>query len=155
MSEKKNNKEFFNPIDDDHITENPGTLTYSHHRGGVPIEPTKEGDIKSKALSAMEHQTDIQLVQIKQQMELLAEQAKKIQQRIDISNQIYCAKVRFDPLINHIYHLYDNEGQTSLLMVGPNDWGRKGCPHTFVASVKLLADHTWEVVDENQEVSNS
>ena len=34
--------------------------------------------IKSKAISAMEHQTDMQLDQIKQQMSLLAEQANKI-----------------------------------------------------------------------------
>lgn len=146
MSDNKD-EEFINPIDDDHITESPNTLTYGHHRGSLPIVPTKEGDIKSKALSAMEHQTDIQLLQIKEQMALLAEQAQKIQTRVEVSEQIYSAKVRFDPLINHIYHLYNNEGQSILVMVGPNDWGRKGCPYKYVASVRLLADHTWDVLD--------
>lgn len=146
MSDKENN-DFINPIDDDHITETPSTLTYGHHRGSLPVVPTKEGDVKSKALSAMEHQTDIQLLQIKEQMELLAKQAQKIQQRIDVSEQIYKARVRFEPLINHVYHLYNNNEESILVMVGPNDWGRKGCPYTFIASVRLLADHTWDVID--------
>lgn len=148
MSDKENS-DFINPIDDDHITETPNILTYGHHRGSSPIVPTKEGDIKSKALSAMEHQTDIQLVQIKEQMELLAQQAKKIQQRIDVSEQIYSARVRFEPLINHIYHLYNNEGESILVMVGPDDWGRKGCPYEYLATVRLLADHTWDIVESN------
>ncbi len=139
-------KDFINPIDKDYITETPSTLTYGHHRGSLPIVPTKEGEIKSKSLSAMEHQTDIQLLQIKEQMELLAKQAQKIQNRVDVSQQIYNAKVRFEPLINHVYHLYNNENKSVLIMVGPNDWGRKGCPYEFVASVRLLADHTWEVL---------
>ena len=146
MSDNKDEK-FINPIDDDHITETPSTLTYGHHRGSSPIVPTKEGEIKSKALSAMEHQTDIQLLQIKEQMALLAKQAQKIQTRVEISEQIYSAKVRFEPLINHIYHLYNSEGKNILVMVGPNDWGRKGCPYQYIASVRLLADHTWDVLD--------
>lgn len=149
MSSDKDNKDFINPIDEDHITEIPSILTYGHHRGSAPIVPTKEGDIKSKALSAMEHQTDIQLVQIKEQMELLAQQAQKIQQRIEISEQIYSAKVRFEPLINHVYHLYNNEGESILILVGPKDWGRKGCPYEYLATVKLLADHTWDIVESN------
>ena len=28
----------------------------------------------------------------------------------------------------------------------PEEWGKKGCPLTFISSVKLLADHTWEVI---------
>jgi len=144
---KNINKDFINPIDDDHITKTPSTLTYGHHRGSLPIIPTKEGEIKSKALSAMEHQTDIQLLQIKEQMALLAQQAQKIQTRVEISEQIYSAKVRFEPLINHIYHLYNNNGKSILVMVGPAFWGRKGCPYDFIASVRLLADHTWDVID--------
>ena len=146
MSEDKKNIQ--NPIDPDHITENPHNLPYAHHRGGVPIIPTKQGDVKTKSLSAMEHQTDIQLLQIKQQMELLAQQAQKIQSRVDISNDIYNAEMRFTPLINHIYHLYQNNDDKFLLsLISPNSWGRKGCPFSFVATVRLLADHTWDIID--------
>ena len=65
MNQKKN---ISNPIDKDNVTDNPNSLTYGHHRGSFPVIPTKEGVIKNKALSAMEHQTDIQLKQIKDQM---------------------------------------------------------------------------------------
>jgi len=149
MSEEKkeNKKDFINPIDEDHITETPHSLTYGHHRGSLPIKPTEEGQVKSKALSAMEHQTDIQLLQIKEQMELLAQQANKIQNRVDVSERIYSAEMRFEPLINHVYHLYQQEnGKHLLSLISPNDWGRKGCPFEFVATVRLLADHTWDVM---------
>jgi hypothetical protein len=140
-------EEFINPIDPDSISENPHTLTYGHHRGSLPVIATEQGQIKSKALSSMEHQTDIQMLQIKQQMELLAQQAAKIQKRVDVSKQIYSAEMRFEPLINHLYHLYQREDERYLLsMIGPNDWGRKECPYTFIASVRLLADHTWDVI---------
>jgi hypothetical protein len=140
-------EEFINPIDPDSISENPHTLTYGHHRGSLPVIPTEQGQIKSKALSSMEHQTDIQMLQIKQQMELLAQQAAKIQKRVDVSKQIYSAEMRFEPLINHLYHLYQREDERYLLsMIGPSDWGRRGCPYIFIASVRLLADHTWDVI---------
>ena len=143
----KNKKKIENPIDEKHITDQPGTLTYSHHRGSFPVIPTKQGTIKYKAISAMEHQTDMQLDQIKQQMSLLAEQANKIKKRVEISEMIYHAEIRFEPLISHTYHLYENEENHFLLMmIGPGEWGKKGCPLKFISSVKLLADHTWEVV---------
>ena len=142
----KNKKNKENPIDKENITDQPGTLTYGHHRGSFPVIPTKQGTIKSKAISAMEHQTDMQLDQIKQQMSLLAEQANKIK-RVEISEMIYHAEIRFEPLISHTYHLYENEENNFfLMMIGPEEWGKKGCPLTFISSVKLLADHTWEVI---------
>jgi hypothetical protein len=136
-----------NPIDKDNITEQPGTLTYGHHRGSFPVIPTKQGAIKSKSIAAMEYQTDIQLEQIKEQMSLLAEQANNIKKRVEISEMIYQAELRFEPLISHQYHLYENDSnEFVLLMIGPNEWGRKGCKYQFISTVKLLADHTWEMV---------
>jgi len=141
-------EEFINPIDKDTITDKPDSLAYPHHRGSLPVAPTKQGEIKIKAMSAMEHQTNQQLSQIKQQMELLAKQASAIQDRVEVSEQIYGAEMRFKPDVLHTYHLYEKEnGKHTLSMIGPNQWGRRDCPFTFVASVKLLGDHTWEIVD--------
>ena len=146
--EENNEEEFINPIDKDNITETPNTLAYPHHRGGVPIIPTKEGDIKHKAVSAMKEQTNTQLLQIKEQMELLAKQATSIKNRIDISEQIYNAEIRFEPLISHTYHLYKkNEEDYFLSMISPSDWGKNKSLFTFIASVKLLSDHTWEIIN--------
>ena len=135
MSSKTTNENnFINPIDKDNVTETPNTLAYPHHRGGVPIIPSKQGDIKHKALSAMKEQTNSQLMQIKEQMELLAKQATSIKNRIDISEQIYNAEIRFEPLIAHTYHLYKKNDQDFFLsMISPNDWGKNKCPYTFIA----------------------
>jgi hypothetical protein len=136
-----------NPIDKDKVTENPGTLPYAHNVGSVPIKPEDKGKIKGRALAAMEQQTNSQLGQLKEQMQVLANQAKAIQDRIEISQHIYTAKMGFEPLIGHVYFLYENRnGEHTLSLVGPDEWGRS-CPYIYLATVKLLADHTWDILD--------
>ena len=148
MSEDK--EKIINPIDPDTITETPSTLTYGHHRGSAVVMPTEKGQIKGKALSAMEHQTDMQLLQLKQQMELIAEQANKIQSRIAVSEQIYGADMGFEPLINHIYPLYQRKDNQKFLLslIAKDSWSRRGCPYDYIATVQLLADHTWDVLEQ-------
>ncbi len=145
-------KEFQNPIDPDKITQNPHSLEYPHHAGSALIQPEDRGKIKGRALSAMEHQTDMQLSQIYEQMQLLAEQAKKLQDRKKISEFIYQSEMRFEPLINHVYHLYiKGNGQCLLSMIAPNQWGRSKNDFNFMATIKLLADHTWDVLEKNDD----
>ena len=69
--------EFVNPIDKDKVAENPGLLPYSHHVGGIVIKPEDTGKIKSRALTAMREQTNIQMNQIQKQVELLVKQANE------------------------------------------------------------------------------
>ena len=136
-----------NPIDKDKVAENPHLLPYSHTVGGVVIRPMDRGRTKGLAVQAMYEQADTQMDQIREQIELLAAQAKKIQDRVAISEDIYLAEMNFKPLISHTYHLYSKKDETKVLsMVGPNEWGRTK-PYTFIATVKLLADHTWEVIE--------
>lgn len=137
-----------NPIDKDNITETPGTLTYAHNVGSALVKPIDKGRVKGRAVSAMHEQTNTQLAQIQRQIELLAEQARQIKERIDISEKIYMADIGFEPLIGHTYHLYDKADETLVLaMVGPNEWGKKGQPfNNFLATVKLLSDHTWQII---------
>lgn len=148
MKEEKD-KTFINPIDKDKIAETPHNLPYAHTVGGFVIKPIDQGRTKGLAVEAMHKQTNLQLDQIRKQMELLAEQAKKIQQRVEISEIIYNAEMGFKPLIGKTYHLYRREDETAVLsVVGPNEWGRRGCPFSnFLATVCLLADHTWEILD--------
>ena len=148
MSEEK--KEFHNPIDKDTITENPGLLPYAHTVGGAVIKPIDKGSVKGNALEAMEQQTDMQMAQLYKQMELLASQANKIKERKIISERIYQADINFQPLISHIYHLYEREdGESVLSLVGKNEWGRRGMPfENYVAKVRLLADHTWDIIED-------
>lgn len=152
MSNEKS--DFINPIDPDKITENPHSLAYPHHAGSALVKPEDQGKIKSRALSAMDHQTDMQLGQIYEQMQLLAAQAKKLQDRKLISEKIYGAEMRFEPLINHIYHLYQKENKTYLLsLIAPNQWGKSKKSFEFVATVRLLADHTWDILEKSESIS--
>jgi cellobiose-specific phosphotransferase system component IIA len=131
-------------------TETPGILPYAHHSGSAIIKPEDKGKITGRAVAAMHSQTDMQMSQIYQQMQLLAEQAKKIQARIEVSERIYQASIAFEPLINHRYFLYQKEDGTDFMsMIAPEEWGRKKDWAHFVAEVKLLADHTWEILREN------
>lgn len=143
-------KEFINPIDKDKIAENPGLLPYAHTIGGSVIKPIDKGRVKGNALEAMEQQTDMQMAQLYKQMELLAKQAEAIKKRKEVSEMVYQADIGFQPKISHSYFLYQKEnGDSVVLMVGPNEWGRRGMPFVeFVAKVRLLADHTWDIIEE-------
>jgi len=122
-------------------------LPYASSISGVAIRPTKEGVIRHQALRAMEEQTNMQLDQIKEQIELLARQAQEIVKRKELSLMIYDAKLNFRPVIGHIYHLYQKQDDSYILsMISPQEWGEGGPFKQFIASAKLLADHTWSEV---------
>lgn len=131
-------------------TDTPGLLPYAHHSGSAIIRPEDKGKITGRAVAAMHSQTDMQMAQIYDQMRLLADQAKKIQSRIEVSERIYQASIAFEPLINHRYYLYHKaDGVDFMSMIAPEEWGRKKDWAAFIAEVKLLADHTWEILREN------
>ena len=98
--EKQESKSAVNPIDKDKVAANPHLLPYAHTVGGALIKPEDKGRIKGRAVSAMYEQTDMQLDQLRKQFELLAQQAKEIQDRVTISEKIYLADIPFSPLIN-------------------------------------------------------
>jgi hypothetical protein len=145
------NEEFINPIDIDKVAQNPGLLPYAHTLSSGVIKPDDMGKVKSNALLAMEQQTDMQLRQIQEQIELLYKQAQDIKARTDISVWIYQAQMGFNPLVGHVYHLYEkDDGNHFLSMVSPTEWGRSRSFKRFVATVKLLADHTWDILKSEQ-----
>src|SRR5688572_1410717 len=119
-------------------------LPYSASVSGAVIKANEEGMIKHKALTAMEEQTNMQLHQIRQQIELLALQAQEIQKRKELSLMIYKANLSFKPNIGQTYYLYEKkDGSHMLSLVSPREWGNGGPFKKFIAAVKLLADHTW------------
>ena len=143
------------------VTDTPGLIDFPHTVGGAVIRPEDRGKIKGRALAAMRDQTNRQMQQLYRQAQLLADQAKEIQKRAEISETIYEAEMNFEPLIGHHYHLYQRSEDTSngtsagtstgthlLSIIGPHEWGRSKSPGEHIASVKLLPDHTWEVISE-------
>jgi hypothetical protein len=137
-----------NPIDPKTITEMPATLPYPHTVGGALVTPIDKGKVKGKSVLAMEEQTHIQMDQIREQIELLAKQAKLLQKRVDISYKIYQADMGFEAAIGQVYHLYERRsGEWVLSLVGPDEWGASIPYNDFLGTVRLMADHTWELMD--------
>ncbi|MFM8471453.1 MAG: DUF2452 domain-containing protein [Limisphaerales bacterium] len=119
-------------------------LPYAHMRGGFVVKPEDMGRAKGLAIEAMEGQVNEQLKQIYEQVETLARQAKAIRTRAEISYKIYQCDLRFEPRINQVYHLYEAEGGSPRLsLVAPDEWTTE---MIHLATVRLLADHTWEVL---------
>lgn len=122
-------------------------LPYSASVAGAVIRANEEGMIKHKALTAMEEQTNMQLEQIRKQIELLALQAHEIQKRKELSMMIYNARLSFKPNIGQVYYLYEKkDGSFMLSLVSPKEWGNGGPFKKFTAAVRLLADHTWSEI---------
>jgi hypothetical protein len=137
---------FLNPINPDKVAENPGLLPYAHTAGGAVIKPDDMGKVKGRSVLAMRQQTDHQMNQLYEQMEVLARQAKLLAERKEISERIYDAAMGFEPIISETYYLYEKEDGSDLMsLVAPEEWGRSFKYSRYLAKVKLLADHTWEV----------
>lgn len=111
------------------------------------IDPVDKRLLKANAHEAMQHQAQQQIDMLRKQAELLLKQARDIENRLHVSHEIYKADVNFEPVIHGIYHLYQREnGGQVLSMVAPYEWG-KNCPlGTFLHTVRLLADKTWEIL---------
>ena len=128
------------------IAQNPGLLEFAHTVGGAVIRPEDMGKVKSRSLMAMRQQTDIQMAQLYKQMQLLADQAQLISKRVEVSERIYAARMNFEPVVGNTYYLYEQkDGQDTLSIIAPHEWGRSQPFRAYIASAYLLADHTWEV----------
>ena len=140
-----------NPIDKDKVAENPGLLPYAHHSGSALVKPEDMGRVKGMAVTAMQQQVDVQMHQLKEQMQVLAKQAKALRIRAEVSEKIYECEMNFEPLIAKTYHLYEKKNMARVLsLIAPAEWGRSFPYNDFIATVHMLADHTWEVIEWNE-----
>lgn len=139
-------------IDEDKITESPSNLPYAHTVGSAIIFPDDKDRIKSTAMTAMVEQTNVQMKQIYDQMELLISQANKLKDRVNLSEEIYGSEMGFKPITGHTYHLYEKkDGNKVLSMIGPTEWAR-GCKYEkYLATARLMGDHTWDIEEKAEE----
>lgn len=134
-------------------TDMPSLLEYAHTVGGFAITPTNQGQIKSHAREAMVEQTEEQLNIIYEQMKTLAKQVNDIKKRVYISDLIYNVEIPFTPVIGKIYYLYEQEdGKRFLSLISSKEWGDKMTGQTFIAEIRLNADHTWKVIHSSIEI---
>ena len=135
-----------NPISPEKVADAPGLLAYAHTAGGAVVRPEDRGKLTGRAVAAMREQTDLQLSQLYKQMQLLAEQATAIRHRVEVSERIYSAQMNFEPVVGHTYYFYTRKNGTDVLsMIGPTEWGRKFPFERCLATVRMMADHTWDV----------
>lgn len=131
----------------DKTTANPGLIPFPHTVGGAMVLPEDEGRIKGRAMAAMREQTDRQLGQLYEQMQTLVKQAGEIKKRVELSEKIYWSQMNFEPMISKEYFLYERKsGETVLSMISPKEWGDRLPYRRFVAHVRLLSDHTWDII---------
>jgi superfamily I DNA and/or RNA helicase len=110
------------------------------------INPIDKRLVKATAFETMQYQANQQISIIKQQAELLMEQARKIEERMEISRKIYEADLNFEPVIGTTYHVYEKNGRTVLSLVAPYEWGKKMPFDLHVCSATLLGDKSWDLV---------
>lgn len=156
MSHKKGKEIDVDKIDLDRLKDNttdiPGLIKYAHSRGQVSFSPTNEGAIKTRAHKIMSEQIDIQMNNIMEQVQVLAKQIERLKIKQDVSEMVYQAKMNFEPLVGQTYYLYQTENEDVLSMISPEEWGEaklENKKYKYKATVKLMADHTWEVTHSN------
>jgi hypothetical protein len=137
------------------VTDIPALLEYAHTVGGFAIVPTNQGMIKSHAREAMKEQTEEQMAIIYEQMKTLAKQVQDIQKRVIISDLIYNAEIPFTPVIGKTYYLYQRNNQVRFLsLISPKEWGELK-EMSYLAEIKLNADHTWKVIHSEIDIGQA
>jgi hypothetical protein len=115
------------------------------HVGSALIRPEDRGKIRAVALESAENQARQQMAMLRRQAEALMEEARRIEERLLLSVQIFQADVNFTPVVGQVYHLYQREtGSKFLSLIGPNMWGKCGSTLEHLGTFQYLADSTWE-----------
>lgn len=115
------------------------------HVGSAMIRPEDRGKIKAVALQSAHNQAQQQMSMLKRQAEALMEEARRIEERLRLSAQIFEADVNFTPVVGQIYHLYNRgNGSKFLSLVGPRQWSERTKPLEHLGTFRYLADSTWE-----------
>ena len=134
------------------VSDAPGKSEYALERGGTSFAVTAEGTIKSRAFKIMDEQIGMQMDNIMEQIQVLAKQADELKKRRVLSEQIYSAKMKFEPLVGSIYYLYDSPSGQILSILSPDEFGQKKLEennYTYLAKARLLADCTWTILEGN------
>jgi hypothetical protein len=117
--------------------------------GSPLIKPEDKNQIKATAVLAMNHYAEQEIKMLKKQADLIIQQVREIENRLVVSEKIYQSDMRFTPVIGQIYHLYEKEDHYKLSLIGPDEWGRTKSIGKYVASVKLLGDHSWDLIKKD------
>ena len=118
---------------------------YGTNISAPAIVPNDMSTLKGRAISAAEKQ------KLKKQAEIIMEQAKEVQERVNVSKVIYEADFNIEPVIGEHYYLYQRKDSSHFLsLIAPQYWHVVD-PGTFLAEVELLPDQTWEIIEQPED----
>lgn len=123
---------------------------YPLHVSSPPIKPEDKRLVKANAYEAMQQHAQQQITMLRRQADLILQQVREIEERLVISQRIYEASFRFVPEVGQVYHLFTKNGKDILTMVGPDEWGNTMPYDQYIASLRLLADKSWEIIRRNE-----
>ncbi len=153
-NESKHNSENLNSEEQAYYTGTANLAPIPMSVSSPPIKPIDKGLVKAQAHETMHHQARQQIDMLRKQAELIMQQVREIEARVAVSERIYKSDIRFIPVIGQIYYLYEKENEEVILsMIAPNEWGRSKPFKAYIAKVKLLADKTWDVLEQEKAFS--
>jgi hypothetical protein len=137
---------------DEPIYKGPHSLSpYPMHLGSPKIVPHDRGKIRAIAVDNIYKGAEMQMNLLRRQADLLIKQAEEIESRISISERIYMADMGFEPVSGIIYHLYKSGDREVISLIGPHEWGVRGCLFgDWLATMRLLGDKTWEIIESSE-----
>ena len=72
----------------------------------------------------------------------LKEEYKKLIQEYNWTKLVYEADYSFQPIVGHVYHLYERKNKMLWLsLIGPDEWKQP-----YIGSFKLQTDGKWEKI---------
>jgi hypothetical protein len=135
---------------DEHDPIKRNSLPYPMELGSpafAPIAIEKEKDILlniSKLNAKQEYD------RIMEQVNVLKRQAEALANRMQVSEIMHQCKYGFKVVHGHYYYVYFNsyKNENVLSLNAPNSWSALPGHYTYIMTVRLMGDSTWEEVED-------
>lgn len=114
---------------------NAHLLPYASSLSGTLIEVPNVDAFKQKGVTQAKQQLQAQWEEMQTKMKAFAKQAQ-------LTERIYSAKFKFEPVVGELYFLYTGKEGDFLSIIPPEQWKKD-----FVGAFRLNSEYLWETVD--------
>ena len=121
----------------DQVADNPGLLPYGSNVGAPSIKPTDITPWKEQAVHKTNKYFNARYEEIK-------EKYRKLIEEYNWNELVFGSKIPFPPIKGHVYHLYQNDKESSLFIsiIAPDEWNQ-----IYIGSFRLNSNDQWEKVE--------
>ena len=135
---------------DEHDPMRRSSLPYPMELGSpafAPIAIEKEKDI---LLNVSKLNAKQEYDRIMEQVNVLKRQAEALANRMQVSEIMHRCKYGFKVVHGHYYYVYFNsyKNENVLSINAPNSWSALPGHYTYIMTVRLMGDSTWEEVED-------